>query len=246
MFYSYTGDIYFIKQKIKDFNVPIVYVDSIQALKNEPFETGLFDDVKCYITIDETIPKTLINKYKKSPNIIIDILINPKTNTEVYKQSTEIVTPTKDVIIDMLHKQSKLPKDILNNVFKLCNNDITYTLLEINKIQNSDYDLLQLNMIGDTEIKIPPLYNTYFTAKNYKPLFLLNHNVTSLDILSIFVWIFNSMVTILMNGGNSKYTVNECKDVIKDIYKLRKDMLNGLIEPEVVLDIFLINRGNVC
>ncbi len=241
MFYSYTGDSYNIKQKIKQFNLPIVYVDSIESLGNEVFETGLFNDVKCYVTINETIDAKLISKLQKSPNTIVDILTNPNTRTVVYKQAIEIKPLTAEQMVNQLSKKTNLDKESLTKLVNLCHLDMIYSQIELNKINNSDVDLFELNMIGDIELNIIDIYKRNFLSKNYTNLFILNQKQETLDnLLLILYYIYSSMKDILSVNGNQNFTAAECKNIIKQIYILNRDMKQGLVKQEYLLDMLLL------
>lgn len=249
MFYCYTGDSYKIKEKIKSFNLPVIYVDNIKDIYDSLFTNNLFDDYCCYVSIDDnTVDTKMIKQIEPLKHIVVCqyTKINKRTKLGQLAETFEPYT-LKEIVDKINYPEAE-------KLAKLCNLDMTFINIELNKIKNSDYDLFELNMIGDNSLVLDDyckLYSNAFMNKDLKKLFYLNSlHIIQSSWLLVTAYVYNTAKSIFIakQGG---YTVNyiykQCPITVEEAYKtmtvlyrLNKELKQGLINPDVVLDIFIL------
>lgn len=274
MFYIYTGEMYLIKQEIKKVakEIPIMYVDTIEPYYNSLFTDNLFGDYNCYVVTDD---KFIIDNDKvkkklstdKFNNIVVLILQNTNKRNGLYKKATIVNKMDKGQISNLLHRQFKIEKKYGEQIAELCDCDLSYILLEINKVVNYNMNLQKLlddNMIGLESEDVVFNYTNKFMYRQLSDLFELNHNFTiQQNVLPILQMIYNNVRNVLQvinyNGDNiskttglldwqirtaknqaKNFSTDKCIYILKLIYQLQKQMKIGEIEQDKILDILVL------
>ena len=247
------GDKYIIKQYIQQTYGKYTEVESIKDIFPNLFSISLFDDITCYVVEnDKFITDKIEQKLRTSPYNIVHIT----------KDKGKEFTPlNENQIIKMLTKQFPNVNNI-SELVHLCNCDVPYILLELNKIINSDYDLFSENMIGDKEQEVFE-YTNAFVTKDISKVIKLNEQYNN-EWLLIFKLLHNNIInairiydlpndyTIAKNINmyydtfkrakniTKVFTKQELLCIIKHIYETEKQVKTGKIIQDNVLDIFTI------